>query len=46
MKARGVKEIGHLGIAFCGNELAMAFDEGTYLSTETLSFKLACTFNY
>ncbi|MEM7361932.1 MAG: PD-(D/E)XK nuclease domain-containing protein, partial [Bacteroidota bacterium] len=38
MQARGVKEIGYVGIAFCGDELAMAFDEGTYLSTETLSF--------
>ncbi|MEM7361728.1 MAG: AAA family ATPase [Bacteroidota bacterium] len=39
MKARGVKEIGYVGIAFCSNELAMAFDQDTYLSTEKLSFE-------
>ena len=39
MQAGGIKEIGYIGIAFCGNEVAMASDEATFLSTETLSFK-------
>jgi hypothetical protein len=39
MQARGIKEIGYIGIAFCGNEVAMASDEETFLSTETRSFK-------
>ena len=38
MQASGIKEIGYIGIAFCGNEVAMASDEATFLSTETRSF--------
>lgn len=39
MQARGIQKIGYIGIAFCGNELAMASGKGTFLSAETLSFE-------
>ncbi len=42
MHARGIKEIGYLGIAFCGSEVAMASDEATWLSTE-IGFQAAST---
>ncbi|MEM7174245.1 MAG: PD-(D/E)XK nuclease domain-containing protein [Bacteroidota bacterium] len=41
MRASGVKEIGYMGIAFCGNEVALVSNKDTFSSIKTNSFDTA-----